>query len=412
MPRNRRHARQAIAEPAGMSETIHSGRNKTMNNNQSRRDFCATALATIFASATAARAAEKKYDPGASDTEIKLGQTVPHSGPGSLYGVLGRVGEAYFQMLNEKGGINGRKIKFLTMDDAYSAPKCVEATRRLVEQEEVLALYGSLGTAPQTAVHKYLNSKGVPQLLLNTGASKWNNPKEFKWTMAGLPLYPTEARILARHVVSVKPNAKIGILYQNDDFGRDFLGPFKKVLADAGGTAKVIMEQTYDLTDPTLDSQLINLSKSGADVFYNISTGKASSQSIRSAAGFENAAGIVAIRYAKEAGPGRWEKDPEAMAFEELRKKYLPNVDPDNTIAYAGYGQVVTMAEILRRCGDDLTRANVLKQASNLNGFHSPFFLDGITYSYTPDDYTPMKRLYISIFDGKDWDISDRPVTE
>jgi len=409
-----------------------------MKNKQTRREFGATAITAIAASVLPAPyvwAAEKKYDSGASDTEIKIGQTVPHSGPGSLYGVLGRVGEAYFQMLNEKDGINGRKVKFLTMDDAYSAPKCVEATRRLVEQDEGLALFGSLGTAPQTAVHKYLNSKGVPQLLLNTGASKWNDPKNFKWTMAGLPLYPTEGRILAKHVVNVKPNAKVGILYQNDDFGRDFLGPFKKVLADAGGTAKVIMEQTYDLTDPTLDSQLINLSKSGADVFYNISTGKASSQSIRkaaelgwkplqllsagstgrsilSAAGFENAAGIVAIRYAKEAGPGRWEKDPEAMAFEELRKKYLPNVDPDNTIAYAGYGQVVTMAEILRRCGDDLTRANVLKQASNLNGFHSPFFLDGITYSYTPDDYTPMKTLYISIFDGKDWQISDQPVTE
>ncbi len=406
-----------------------------MNNSQSRREFCATAIATIFASATSVAAAEKKYDPGASDTEIQLGQTVPHSGPGSLYGVLGRVGEAYFQMLNEKGGINGRQIKFFTMDDAYSAPKCVEATRRLVEQEEVLALFGSLGTAPQTAVHKYLNSKGVPQLLLNTGASKWNDPKNNKWTMAGLPLYPTEARILAKHVVSVKPNAKVGILYQNDDFGRDFLTPFKKVLADAGGTATVIMEQTYDLTDPTIDSQLINLSKSGADVFYNISTGKASSQSIRkaaelgwkplqllsagstgrsilSAAGFENAAGIVAIRYSKEAGTPQFANDPDVMAFEAFRKKYLPNVDPDNTIAYAGYGQVVTMAEILRRCGDDLTRANVLKQATTLAGFHSPFFLDDITYSYTPDDYSPMKTLHISTFDGKDWQISDKPVTE
>jgi len=176
-----------------------------MTNHQSRRDFCATAIATIFASTASARAAGKQYDPGASDTEIKLGQTVPHSGPGSLYGVLGRVGEAYFQMINEQGGINGRKVTFLTLDDAYSAPKCVEATRRLVEQEEVLALFGSLGTAPQTAVHKYLNSKGVPQLLLNTGASKWNDPKNYKWTMAGLPLYPTEARILAKHVLSVKP---------------------------------------------------------------------------------------------------------------------------------------------------------------------------------------------------------------
>jgi ABC-type branched-subunit amino acid transport system substrate-binding protein len=406
-----------------------------MTSHPSRRDFCATAIATVFASTTSVRAAEKKYDQGASDSEIKIGQTVPHSGPGSLYGVLGRVGEAYFQMLNENGGINGRKVKFLTLDDAYSAPKCVEATRRLVEQEEVLALFGSLGTAPQTAVHKYLNSKGVPQLLLNTGASKWNDPKNYKWTMAGLPLYPTEARILAKHVVNARPNAKIGILYQNDDFGRDFLAPFKKVLEDAGGTARVIMEQTYDLSDPTVDSQLINLSKSGADVFYNISTGKASSQSIRkvaelgwkplqllsagstgrtilNAAGFENAAGIVAIRYSKEAGTGRWLKDPDAMAFEALRAKYLPNVDPDNTVAYAGYGQAVTMGEILRRCGDELTRANVLKQATTLAGFHSPFFLDDITYSYTPDDYSPMKTLHISVFDGKDWQISDRPVTE
>jgi ABC-type branched-subunit amino acid transport system substrate-binding protein len=409
-----------------------------MNNRQTRRQFGATALATILASSVSApyvRAAEKKYDPGASDTEIKLGQTIPHSGPGSLYGVLGRVGEAYFQFLNETGGINGRKINFLTLDDAYSAPKCVEATRRLVEQEEVLALYGSLGTAPQTAVHKYLNSKGVPQLLLNTGASKWNDPKNNKWTMAGLPLYPTEARILARHVVAVKPNAKVGILYQNDDFGRDFLGPFKKVLADAGGTASVIMEQTYDLTDPTVDSQLINLSKSGADVFYNITTGKATSQSVRkvvelgwkplqllsagstgrsilNAAGLENANGIVAIRYSKEAGPGRWEKDKDAMAFEALRAKYLPNVDPDNTIAYAGYGQAVSMGEILRRCGDELTRANVLKQASTLAGYHSPFFLDDINYSYTPDDYSPMKTLHISVFDGKDWQISEKAVSE
>jgi ABC-type branched-subunit amino acid transport system substrate-binding protein len=409
-----------------------------MRYRPTRREFGATTLAAIAASAFPTpylSAAEKKYDTGASDTEIRLGQTVPHSGPGSLYGVLGRVGEAYFQMINDKGGLNGRKIKFLTLDDAYSAPKCVEATRRLVEQEEVLALFGSLGTAPQTAVHKYLNSNGVPQLLLNTGASKWNDPKNYKWTMAGLPLYPTEARILAKHVVNVRPEGKIGILYQNDDFGRDFLGPFKKTLAGAGGKASVIMEQTYDLTDPTVDSQLINLSKSGADVFYNITTGKAASQSIRkvaelgwkplqllsagstgrsilSAAGFENAKDIVAIRYAKEAGVPRWANDPEAMGFEALRKQYLPSVDPDNTIAYAGYGQVVTMTEILRRCGNELTRENVLKQAANLNGFHSPFFLDGITYSYTPDDYTPMRTLYISIFNGQDWDISDQPVTE
>ncbi|WP_430624922.1 ABC transporter substrate-binding protein [Rhodopseudomonas sp. P1] len=392
-------------------------------------------IAAVMLTAGAATAADKKYDPGASDTEIKIGQTVPHSGPGSLYGVLGRVGEAYFQMLNEKGGINGRKVKFITLDDSYSAPKAVEATRRLVEQEEVLALYGSLGTAPQTAVHKYLNSKKVPQLLLNTGASKWNDPKNFKWTMAGLPLYPTEARILAKHVIAVKPDAKVAILYQNDDFGRDFLGPFKKVLEEAGGKAKVVAEASYDLTEPTIDSQIINLSKSGADVFFNITTGKATSQSIRkiaeigwkplhllsagstgrsilNAAGLDNAKGIVAVRYSKEVGVPRFENDPDVKAFEELRAKYLPNVDKDNTIAYAGYGQAVTMAEILRRCGDNLTRENVIKQATSLKGFHSPYFLDGIDYSYTPDDYTPMKTLYIATFNGTDWDISEKPFTE
>nr|WP_244432005.1 ABC transporter substrate-binding protein [Rhodopseudomonas sp. B29] len=392
-------------------------------------------MAGVLLSAAVAVAADKKYDPGASDTEIKIGQTVPHSGPGSLYGVLGRVGEAYFQQLNEKGGINGRKVKFITLDDAYSAPKAVEATRRLVEQDEVLALYGSLGTAPQTAVHKYLNSKQVPQLLLNTGASKWNNPKEYKYTMAGLPLYPTEARILAKYVLSVKPDAKIAILYQNDDFGRDFLGPFKKVLEDAGGKAKVVAEASYDLTEPTIDSQLINLSKSGADVFYNITTGKATSQSIRKvvelgwkplqllsagstgrsileAAGLDNAKGIVAISYAKDIGSAKYADDPDVKAFDELRKKYLPNVAADNSIAFAGYGQAAAMAEILRRCGDDLTHANVIKQASMLGGFHAPHMLNGVSYSYTPTDYTSIKTLYTMQFNGKDWDISDKPVTE
>jgi ABC-type branched-subunit amino acid transport system substrate-binding protein len=393
------------------------------------------AVVVLPLTVTAAIAADKKYDLGASDTEIKIGQTIPHSGPGSLYGVLGRVGEAYFQSLNEKGGINGRKIKFLTMDDSYSAPKAVEATRRLVEQEEILALYGSLGTAPQTAVHKYLNSKGVPQLLLNTGASKWNDPKNNKWTMAGLPLYPTEARILAKYAVSVNPNAKVGILYQNDDFGRDFLGPFKDELAKAGGTAKVIAEVTYDLTDPTIDSQLINLAKSGADVFYNITTGKATSQSIRKvvelgwkplqllsagstgrsileAAGLENAKGIVSIAYGKDIGSPLYAKDPDIVAFEALRAKYLPTVSADNSIAFFGYGQAVSMAEILRRCGDELTHENVLKQAIGLNGFRAPQMLPGVSYSYTNDAYVPMATLYTQRFDGKDWIISDKSVTQ
>ena len=398
--------------------------------------FNLVAATTVAVALSASSAyAQKKYDTGATDTEIKIGQTNPFSGPASSYATIGKTQAAYIKMINDQGGVNGRKINLIQYDDAYSPPKAVEQVRKLVESDEVLLTFQVLGTPSNAAVQKYLNTKKVPQLFAATGASKFTDPKNFPWTMGYNPNYFVEGRIYGKYILKEYPNAKIGILYQNDDFGRDFLAPFKKVLADAGGTASVIIEQTYDLTDPTIDSQLINLSKSGADVFYNISTGKASSQSIRkvaelgwkplhllsagstgrsilSAAGLENAAGIVAIRYAKEVGVPRWEKDLDVMAFEELRKKYLPTVDPDNTIAFAGYGQVASMAEILRRCGDDLTRANVLKQATTLAGFHSPYFLDGITFSYTPDDYTPMKTLYISIFSGKDWDISDKPVTE
>src|SRR4051812_5339601 len=395
----------------------------------------AALLASLSSVATAVRAADNTYDPGASDTEIKLGQTIPHSGAGSLYGAIGRTQAAYFQMLNEKGGINGRKINFQSLDDSYSAPKAVEATRRLVEQDEVLALFGSLGTAPQSAVQKYLNTKKIPQLLLNTGASRWNNPKEFRWTTPGLPIYSTEGRIIARYLTRTKPEARIAILYQNDEFGKDFMNSFKEILAEAGGKAKVVAEASYDLTDPTIDSQLINLSKSGADTFFNVSTGKATSQSIRkvaelgwkplhllvstssgrsiiNAAGVDNAKGIVAMSYTKEVGSEKWKDDPDVVAFQELRKKYLPNIDPDNTIAFQGYSQAVTMAEILRRCGDELTRENVLKQATSLDGYRAPVFLPGITYGFTPTDYTTIKALYVGTFNGTDWDLSDKPVSQ
>jgi len=385
--------------------------------------------------ASQATAADKKYDPGASDTEIRLGQTIPHSGPGSLYGVIGRAQAAYFEWLNEQGGINGRKIKFLSLDDAYSAPKTVEATRKLVEQDEVLALFGSLGTAPQSAVQKYLNSKGVPQLLLNTGAPRWNDPKHFKWTTPGLPIYSTEGTILAKYLLSVKPEAKIAVLYQNDEFGRDFLNSFKDVLVKSGSKAQIVVEASYALTDPTIDSQMINLSKSGADTFFNISTGKATSQSIRkvaelgwkplhllvststghsilSAAGLDSAKGIVSLVYAKEVGSQRWKDDPDVKAFEALRAKYMPNIDPDNSIAFLGYSQAVTMAHVLRQCGDDLTRANVLKQFTMLDGYRAPSMLPGVTYGFRPDDYTTIRALYVGTFDGAEWNLSDKPVSE
>ena len=390
--------------------------------------------AMVAATAPGPAAAEKKYDPGASDTEIKLGQTIPYSGAGSLYGVIGRTQAAYFQMLNEKGGINGRKVTFISLDDTYSASKTVEATRRLVEQDEVLALFGSLGTAPQSAVQKSLNAKKIPQLLLNTGAARWNDPKNFRWTTPGLPIYSTEGRVIARYLMQKNPNARVAVLFQNDEFGRDFMNSFKEVLAEAG-TAKVIAEASYDLTDPTIDSQLINLAKSGADTFYNVSTGKATSQSIRkvaelgwkplhllvstssgrsiiNAAGAENAKGIVAMSYTKEVGSEKWKDDPDVIAFQALRAKYLPNVDPDNTTAFLGYSQGVTMAKILERCGDELTRENVLKQATSLDGFRAPVFLPGISYGFTPTDYTTIKALYISTFNGADWELSDKPVSQ
>lgn len=391
-------------------------------------------LVAILAITGGSALAEKKYDPGASDTEIKIGQTMPYSGSGSAFGLLGRVQAAYFQAVNEKGGINGRKITLISLDDGYSPPKTVEATRRLVEQDEVLAMFSSLGTATQLSVQKYLNSKEIPQILINTGASRLNDPKNFKWTVPGNTLYPIEGRIVARYLMQRNPNAKVAILFQNDDFGRDYLTGFKQMLNEAASNIKIVAEASYNLTDPTIDSQMINLSKSGADTFYNISLAKFTSQSIRKAAelgwkplhlmnstsvgrpifdagGLKNAVGIVALRYYKEPGVPSSTDDPDVKAFEELRAKYLPNVESDNSVAFVGYSQAVTLAHILEKCGDDLTHENVLKQTINLAGYRAPVFLPGITYSMTPDDYSPLNMMFIGTFNGQDWDMSDKPVS-
>jgi len=390
--------------------------------------------AGAFALVATTASAQKKYDPGASDTEVKIGQTVPHSGPGSLYGVIGRAQEAYFKALNEKGGINGRKVVFMTLDDSYSAPKTVEATRKLVEQDEVLAMWGSLGTAPQSAVQKYLNQKKIPQLHLNTGAGRWNNPKEFPWTTPGLPLYPTEGAIHARYLAGVKPNAKVGILYQNDEFGRDFMNSFKAALA-AAGKAQVVAEAGYELTDATIDSQMVKLQSSGADTLFNISTGKATSQSIKkmaemgwkpmhllvstsagqsilAAAGLDAAKGLVTPLYIKDLSAPKWANDPDVKAFQAFREKHLPNVAADNSIAFISWSAAHTLHRILEKCGDELTHENVLKQATNLKGYAAPAFLPGVVYSTTPTDYAPIKTVFMSTFNGKDWDVPEKPVTE
>lgn len=402
-----------------------------------RRQFLIAGAATLSAGvalrgAPALAAGEKKYDVGASDTEIKLGQTIPYSGAGSVYGAVGHAQKAYFDDLNDKGGINGRKIKFISLDDAYSPPKTMEATRRLVEQEEVLGLFGSLGTATQAAVQKYLNSKGVPQLLLNAGAPRWNDPKKFPWTTPGLPLYSVEGIILANYLASVKQGAKIAVLYQNDEFGRDYLKAFKEGLK---GRGTIVAEAHYDLTDATVDSQMINLAKSGADVFFNASSAKFTSQSVKkahelnwkplqilistssgttilTAAGDEAAKGIVSAHYIKQLGSPKWTDDAGVKAFEELRARRMPNITPDNSIAFIGYGVAVLMHQILERCGNDLTRANLLKQATNLKGMVTPSLLPGISYATVPTDYSPYNELIMGTYEGAGaWKYDMTPVS-
>lgn len=391
--------------------------------------------AAVSCSASFALAGPKKYDIGASDTEIKLGQTMPHSGPASVNGVIGRAYEAYFQMVNDQGGIHGRKVKFISEDDAFSPPKTVEATRRLVEQEGVLGLAGSLGTGPQLAVQKYLNGKGIPQIMMNTGASRWNNPKEFRWTTPGLALYTTEARVDAKYVLRTKPNAKIAILYQNDDFGRDFMKAFKESLAAGGGKATVVAEMPYELTDPSVDAQIIKLAQSGADVFLNISLGKATAQAIKKlaevgwkplhmlvsvsaslpvlqAAGAEAAKGIVTAVYLKDMNAPKWRNDPIVKEFQQFRAKYMPNVAVDNSYAFAAWSQAVVLRRIIEKCGDELTHENLLKQALSLKGFAAPAFLPGVTYTMTETDYSPIRTLYTQKFNGKDWEVSDFKATE
>lgn len=393
------------------------------------------AVIAVVCSASCALAEPKQYDDGASDVEIKIGQTMPHSGPASVNGVIGRTYEAYFQMINENGGINGRRVTFLSEDDAFSPPKTVEATRRLVEQEGVLGLVGSLGTAPQLAVQKYLNAKRIPQILLNTGASRWNNPKNFPWTTPALPLYTTEGRIDAKYVLRAKPAAKIAILYQNDDFGRDFAKAFKEALAEGGSQASVVAEASYELTDPTIEAQIVKLWQSGADTFLNISLGKATAQAIRKAsevgwkplhllvsvsaslpvlqaAGAEESKGIVTAVYLKDPNAPQWSNDPSVREFQAFRARYLPNVASDNFYAFAAWSQAVILRRVLENCGNELTHENLLKQATSLKGVAAPAFLPGVTFTMTPTDYAPIRTLYMQTFNGKDWDVSDAPVSD
>jgi ABC-type branched-subunit amino acid transport system substrate-binding protein len=371
-------------------------------------------------------AAQKKYGPGASDTEIKLGQTMPYSGPASAYGAIGKAELAYFKMINERGGINGRKVNLLSLDDAYSPPRAVEQVRKLVEEEQVLALFQTLGTPTNTAIHKYVNAKKVPHLFLATGATKWGDPKNFPWTIGFQPSYQTEAKIYARYVLNSKPDAKIAILFQNDDYGKDYVKGFKDGLGDKA-KGMIVAEVSYEVTDPTIDSQIVTLKASGADVFFNVTTPKFAAQAIRKShdigwkplhllnnvsssvgavlvpAGLDKSIGLVTALYGKDPTDPQWAKDSGMQRWRDFMAKYMPEADTNDVNYVYGYGAAQLMTLVLRACGDDLTRENLMKQATSLRDVVLDTSLPGVKINTGPDDYFLVEQLQLARFDGKRW---------
>jgi branched-chain amino acid transport system substrate-binding protein len=395
-----------------------------MLSEKSRIAALATAV-VLFTSGAAL--AEKKYDPGVTDTEIKIGNIMPYSGPASAYGVIGKTQEAYFNMINAEGGINGRKIKFISYDDAYSPPKAVEQARRLVESDEVLLVFSPLGTASNSATQKYFNAKKVPQLFVATGASKWNDPKNFPWTMGWQPNYQSEARIYAKYILKEKPDAKIGVLFQNDDFGKDFLKGLKDGLG--AKASMIVAEEAYETSEPSIDNHVVKLKASGADVFVSITTPKFAAQAIKKLAemdwhpthivanvaasvggvlkpaGFENAQGILSAAYAKDGADSQWDNDPGMKKFYAFLEKYYPDANKlDGSVVY-GYGQAQTLVQVLKQCGDDLTRENVMKQAASLKNFEPDTLLPGVTINTSPTDFAPIEQLQMMRFKGEKWEL-------
>jgi branched-chain amino acid transport system substrate-binding protein len=389
------------------------------------RSTAAIALALSVTFATPSLA-EKKYDTGASDTEIKVGQTIPLSGPASAYGSIGKVQAAYIRMINEQGGINGRKINLIQYDDAYNPPKTVEQVRKLVEGDEVLTTFQIIGTPPNASVQKYLNEKKVPQLLASTGATRFTDPKNFPWTIAFNPNYQSEAHIYAQFILANHPNAKIGILYQNDDLGKDYVKGLRDGLG-AKASNMIVAEVSYELSDPTVDSQMVTLKASGADLFYNITTPKFGAQAIRKAAelgwkpvqildinatpvsqtlipaGLENAKGIVSVNYGKDPLDPQWANDEGMKRYKAFMKKYARAEDANSGIATYGYSTAQLLVQIIRQCGDNLTRSNIMKQATNIKDFVFDLALPGMTISSEPDDYRINKQFQMMRFDGQRW---------
>jgi branched-chain amino acid transport system substrate-binding protein len=395
----------------------------------SRRKLLMTAVATgAIAFATAGSAlAQKKYDTGATDTEIKIGNIMPYSGPASGYGVIGKIEAAYFNKINAEGGINGRKIDFISYDDGYNPPKAVEQARKLVESDEVLLVFNPLGTPSNSAIQKYMNGKKVPQLFVATGATKWNEPKDFPWTIGWQPSYQSEARIYAKYLMKQKPDAKIAVLYQNDDFGKDYLKGLKDGLG--AKSSMIVVEESYETSEPTIDNHIVKLKASGADVFLSITTPKFAAQAIKKLAeiewkplhivsnvsasvgsvikpaGFENSQGILSAAYAKDGADSQWDNDPGMKKFLTFLAKYAPDANKQDGSVVFGYGAAQTMVKVLEMCGDNLTRENIMKQAASLKNFTPDTLLPGVTINTSATDFAPIKQLQMMRFKGEKWEL-------
>jgi branched-chain amino acid transport system substrate-binding protein len=405
----------------------HSMKNKKSSSLRSR--LVSAVAATAFVALTNQGAmAQKTYDTGASDTEIKIGNVEAYSGPASAYGVIGKTEEAYFKMVNDAGGVNGRKINFISYDDGYSPPKTVEQVRKLIESDEVFLIFNALGTPTQSAVQKYQNTKKVPQLFLATGASKWNDPKDFPWTMGFQPSYRVEARIFAKYILKNKPDAKVAVFYQNDDFGKDYVAGLKDIFGDKASKL-IIAEESYETSEPSVDSHIVKLKGTGADVFVNISTPKFAAQTIKKMAelewkpmhlmtdvsisigavmkpaGLEASEGVLSAGYLKDASDPQWKNDEGMKKFMAFADKYMPGSNISDANMVYGFAAAQTMVQVLKQAGDNLTRENVMKQAASLKGFAPDTLIPGITITTSPTDFAPVEQLKMMQFKNGQWEL-------
>jgi branched-chain amino acid transport system substrate-binding protein len=385
-----------------------------------------TAAVVLFSASNAL--AQKKYDIGATDTEIKIGNIMPYSGPASAYGVIGSTEAAYFKKINAEGGINGRKINYISYDDAYSPPKTVEQARKLVESDEVLFIFNPLGTPPNTAIQKYMNTKKVPQLFVATGATKWNDPKDFPWTMGWQPNYQSETQIYAKIILKEHPNAKIAVLYQNDDYGKDYLKGLKDGLGSKAASM-IVIEESYETSEPTIDSHIVKLKSTGADVFVNISTPKFAAQAIKKTAeiewkpvhflnnvsvsigsviqpaGLQNAQGIISSNYLKDPTDPQWKTDAGMKAWNEFLDKYFPEANRSDASVMYAYTVAQGLVHVLKACGDNLTRENIMKQAASIKDLELGGLLPGIKVNTSATDFAPLAQLRLMRFKGDTWDL-------